>query len=456
MEKRLKRMSAAVCAALFALAGVFAADAPTADAPAAIGRVLKAMPWLAGSEAEVPFDIVRLDAIPILAHVPVRTEYYEIDPDVVASGYSYFFYVRGLARDYLVGSTFNLIKLCRELEVVEELKKRNKGAEAASGAGAALAGVGRGLANLVVHPGVSMRNFGESFRSFGRSVERSTGGGAKVGEDERGLDRSHLGGGPAGGIRRAMAYELGVDVYTDNPDLRRILTGLSRMREAGGLVSWVLPYGISFLSQFNPLFGDEKTEALIRDLNPYDLRRHVGRDLETLFGMDREDASVPLGRLLLNPNYTPREIAYISKDLRDMGGVAGLDRVLDVLSRAETPEMADLMALELRLYAFYHARIGEFVSFVPFRHFFASIGRDGVFRFFFAADSVRPWSHANRAFDEMILQAMSERTQGLEVWTTADVDSGIIESAARRGVVIRDNILLDRRYFPAPEQGARR
>ena len=427
-----------------------------AGQPETIGRALKAMPWLEEAGGDIPFQAVRIETIPILAGLPTKTEYYDIDPEVVASGYSYFYYVQGVDRDYIVGSTFNLVKLCRELAVVEELKKKNKGKEIASSVGDTFKGIGAGLGNLVAHPGVSMKNMGESFRSMGRSVERVVGSDPKVGGDERGVDRSNLGAGPAGDIRRAMAYRLGVDVYTDNPDLKAILTELSRVKELGALTSWIVPYGLSMLDYCNPLFGDEETEILIRDQNPADLRRQVGKNLSPIFNMDREDRGNPLGRLLANPNYTPREIAYIGKDLHDLSRAQNLALVLDTLSRAETPEMADLMAIELRLYAFYNNRIGRIGAFVPFRNFFASVGQDRVFRFFFLADTIRPWSHSAAAFDDMIREAMAVKAAGLEVWTTADIDRALIENAKSRGVTVYDNIFMNKTYFPKAEQGKRK
>lgn len=61
-----------------------------AEEPAAIGRSLKAMPWLTEAGNDIPFEVVRIETIPALASLPTKTEYYEIDPEVVASGYSYF------------------------------------------------------------------------------------------------------------------------------------------------------------------------------------------------------------------------------------------------------------------------------------------------------------------------------------------------------------------------------
>lgn len=419
--------------------------------PVQLGRQLKAMPWL-DDVGDAPYEIVRYETIPVLANVPRRTAYYEIDPEVVASGYGYFFYVRGVDKDFVVGSVVKLAKLCRELQVVEELKKINKGKEFVEGVGDVFVGVGKGLGNLVMHPGLSFKNMGSAFRSMGRSFERAVGAEDKIGLDESGVNRSLLGDGPAGDVRRGLAYEMGVDVYTDNPVLKEILTELSQVRELGNLTSWAVPYGISMLEYFNPMAGDQEAELLIRDNNSYDLRRLVGEHLGRFYGLDREDRSNPLGKLLYNPNYTPREIAYISKDLLHMRDVGDHDLILRRLADARTPEEADLLTMEVRMYSFLHRRITPLATFIPFRYFFAAMGRDGVFRFVFVGDTVRPWRYTADAFGEMFREAKKMGARDMEIWTTADVDPAIVANAQSVGVEVRQTILLDRQFFPGPEQ----
>lgn len=455
MTKRIAAL--ALAAGLAYSCAAFAQDRERQEpgpAPIEMGRQFGALPWIADLP-DMPFVVVDFSGIPILADFPRATECYEIDPAVVAQGFTYYFYVRGRDRDFVVGSTPNLAKLCRELAALEELKRRNKGKEFVEGAGDSIVGIGKGMGRLVAHPGVSMKDFGHRMRRLGRSAERAVGADPKVGRSESGVDRSRLGGGPAGKERRELAYELGVDVYTDNPLLRDALVAFSQVKKAGGLTTWIIPYHLGMFDNFNPIAGDGRTELLIRDNDPYELRRTVGKHLEPLLGQSREGGASPLSRLLLNPNYTPRQIAYVGKDLVDMGQAADLRLPLEILAEADTPEMADMFALQLRLYSFLHRRIQPVARFTPFQRLFAAIGTDGAFYFMFTGDTVRPWEFTSRSFDDMVREAVALGARGMEIWTMGDVDAGMARNAAALGVVVRPDILRDPQFFPAPEQNAK-
>ncbi len=427
-------------------------EAQAAAQPVALGRDGQAMPWLANLE-DAPFVVVRYADIAMTRSLPAQSAFYSISPDVVASGYFYFFHVRSVdGQEYVAGSVANLYKLCHELGVLEEIKARNKGKEFASGVGDGLKGIGTGLGNLIIHPGQSLKSVGTRVRQTGRSLERAVGAEDKVGVDSSGTNLSHLGSGPAGKARRDLAFQFGVDVYTSNPAMQKALIDLSQLRTAGGLVTWVIPYNIGMLGYFNPVGGDERAEQLIRDYDPYELRRQVGIELEPMLGMSREDEGGALGRLLMNPNYTPRELAYIGLDFGFMREVKNLPLVAETLARASTAEEAEMLSMELRLYSFLHRREKPLQEFVPLQNLFGALGRDGVFYFMFFGDTLRPWSHSTEAFERVLSEAIAMKARGMEIWTVGDVDARMAENAARRGVVIRPNILLDKTFFPAQEQ----
>lgn len=426
--------------------------AAEAEGAVELSRPYKALPWL-NSRQDVPFDVVPFDSIGMLAGFPRKTPYYEVDPDVVASAYSYFFYVRGVNNEYQVGSVVGLVKLCHELAVLEEIKHRNKGKEVATGAGRSMRGIGSGLANLVMHPGISMRNAGEHARQTGRTIERAVGGSDKVGKAESGADRSLLGDGPAGAARRALAYELGVDVYTSNPDMQQALIDLSQLQAAGGAVTWVMPYGTGMLGNFNTLGGEDRAETLIRDFAPYELRRQVGVELEPVLGMSREDRGGPLYRLLMNPNFTPRDIAYIGFDLLSMHGVGNLRIVVETLAGVDSPEEADMLSFQLRLYSFLHRRVQPLREFLPgYQNLFAAMGGNGVFYVLFFGDILRPWNANVEPFAQIVKEAMDHKATGMEFWMVGDVDPQVIQNVVVRNVTVRQNILRDPVFFPGPEQ----
>lgn len=445
MTKALAVVCLAVCILGHAEAGEDGAEVSQ------IGRRSASVPWLPQS-AEIPHAIVRYDDIAFLAGLPAATDYYEIDPEVVAAAYSYFFHVKGKRHTYIAGSFINLAKLCHELAVLEEIEKRNKGKEVASGMGQGLKSIGTGLGNLVVHPGLSLKSAGDRFRQTGRSLERAVGAEDKVGRDASGVDRSHLGSGPAGADRRKLAFELGVDVYTSNPVMQQALIELSQLRAAGGFVTWAIPYDIGMLSMMNPMSDDANTESLIRDFAPYELRRQVGKDLEPLLGMNREDSNAPLYNLLMNPNYTPRTIAYIGLDLSILGQVANLPVIVQTLAAADTADEADVLALALRLYSFFHRRVQPLREFIPYQTLFAAKGANNVFYFLFFGDTLRPWDHTRQAFDMLVEEAVASKADGMEIWTVGDVHPALVQRAAERGVRIKQNILHDPQFFPVREQ----
>ncbi len=416
-----------------------------------LGRRFKAIPWLE-ELGEVPTAVVPFDSIPLLVGVPRVTDLYEIDSNVVASGFSYFFYVLTEERDYLVGSTIKLAQLCREIAASNELKNTHKGKEFAEGVGESIVGIGTGFGNLIVHPGQSFKSFGSKLRSAGRFIERAVGGEPAIGVDERGVERSELGSGPAGGQRRRIAYELGIDVYTDNPVLREQLISLSQAKTAGTFASWVVPYSLGTLGYFNPLAGDGETEAFIRDFEPYDLRREIGKRLEPVFSMSREDDASDLFRFLMNPNYTPREIAYIGKGLEAMARAENIHAVLRLLAGADTPEKADRYALVLRLNSLFNEHMQPVAAFRPFADTVGAIGKDGILYFMVAVDTLRPWDAPRDLMDRLMRLAVQSGVKDVEIWTIGDVHPLLVKSAAARGVTVRQNILRDPAFFPQEER----
>ena len=451
MFAQATRILAIACLTAFILGHAQGAEQGEGEEVNLVGRQSASVPWLP-QEEQIPHAVVKYADVAGLAGLPPRTDYYTIDPEVVAAAYSYFFHVEGDGHVFVVGSFINLAKLCHELAVLEDIKKRNKGKEFASGLGDSLKGIGTGLGNLVMHPGLSMKNAGEHFRQTGRALERAVDSDAKVGRDATGTDRSHLGGGPAGADRRRLAYELGVDVYTSNPVLQEALIEYSRLRAAGGFATWAIPYDIGMLSVMNPVGDDANTEVLIRDYEPNELRRKIGEELEPVLGMDREDGRAPLNNLLMNPNYTPRSIAYIGLDLSYLARVGNLPMIVEKLAGAESPDEADVLALELRLYSFFHRRIEPLREFIPFQTLFAAKGANDVFYFMFFGDTLRPWDHTRQGFDMMVDEAIASKARGMEIWTIGDVHPSLVQRAADRGVKIKQNILHDQQFFPMREQ----
>ncbi len=437
-------------ALLLSLLTLAAAAPASDDATVELGRPFKARQWL-DSLGRIPSALVQYDSLPVAEAIPRQTEFYTIDPTVVAAAYSYFFHVEGAETEFIVGSTANLAKLVHELAVAEEIRKRNKGKEFARGVTGSLKGIGSGLVNLAAHPGISLKSAGQRLRQTGRSIE-SLVDGDSIGPDESGADRSLLGDGPAGAARRRLAYELRVDVYTSNPVLREELTSLSHAYAAGSFATMAIPYSLGMLSHFNPLAGDDQAERFIRDNSPYETRRTAGMALEPIFSMSRGDPGQALHAFLNNPNFSPRMAAYAGLDLQALQEAENLILVLNALAGASTPEEADMRTLTLRLYGLLHRNVQPVAAFRAVGESFAAIGRDGAMYVLLPCDTLRPWEATTEIFGELLREAEALGVRGLRIWSLGDVHPGMIENARRYGVEVRENVLRDPAFFPGGPQ----
>lgn len=434
---RTRSILAVLCAALFVV--VVPARAAGGSRVVESARPGRATPWVRRL-ADADDIVVPLSAIPMLADIPVRTDYYEIDPEVVEEGYFYYYYVRGKRQEYMVESTVRLYRLLHELAVLEELAKFDPVGEFFIDIGMSVKGMGVGLGHLVTKPGQSFRNVGVG---IGRIFKKHP----KTGTDEKGEDRGLLGAGPAGADRRKIAYDYHLDVYTDNPEVRHVLNVLARARSTGSTVaSWTIP-GSELGIFAGRSLRDEETEKLIRDAEPKDLRREIGKRLGALFGMEWQDRAAPVGRFVLNPNYTPRQLAYAGKCLADLARAKNAGMLLALLGEIDNPETADLAYVDLRMYHALHTRVRQLVEFVELENLVAARGADGVFYFFFPGDVLSGESVTPAEVDELIHEAMSRQAKALVVLCLGTVKPEYAAELQRRGVTVHQNLLRDPRFL---------
>lgn len=444
---RTQTMTTLLCLALLGASAV-ASERP-AQAPRELvhlGRPLKARLWL-NDLSKIPSATVPYQSLAVSQIIPRTGEAYRIAPNVKVAAYSYVFSVKGIDADFTVISAVNLAKLVHELSVIEEFKKKNMGKEFASGVADGVKGIGTGIASLITHPGQSFKTIGERLRQTGRSLERAVGAEDKIGPDESGRKRAHLGEGPAGKARRDTAHQFGIDVYTDNPLMQKWLIDLSHAYTAGSYATWIIPYSIGALDYFNPISGDEVTETIIRDYAPYELRRFIGEELEPILRMNREDSRHPLNRWLANPNYSPRCVAYIGRALVALRGAENLAAVVEELAQASTPEEADMLTLEVRMYGLFQRNVQPIVDFAKYRSLFIGLGADRKMHIMFPGDTIRPWDETANAFAEVLNEARQRGLAGMEVWTVGDIHPNMLEQARRFGVDVRQNVLRDEKFY---------
>ncbi|MCX7936007.1 MAG: hypothetical protein N3A66_12205, partial [Planctomycetota bacterium] len=304
---------------------------------------------------------------------------YSIDDVVKVDGYYYRFRVRASHGEYEAISVRHLIKLCREIEVIEAFKASDKENHIWTGAAQAAKGIGVGFANIIIHPGQTAKNIGRStgrlFRALGAPFRSR--GESKASD---GTDRAWLGKGPAGGERRLVAYELGIDVYTDNPAAQALIKEVAKRRFAGklplNLGVFALPGGAIFTMALTPMGHDISTEILIRDNSPDELKRVLGLYYLNQFGIDWRKKDSPAQLLLDNPNYSPREQAYLGRYLNDLHDLEGVEEAMRFLAKVDSPAKAAIVSAQVELLALLHARAKPLRRFVPIRNTLGAESRD--------------------------------------------------------------------------------
>lgn len=395
-----------------------------------------------------PRFTVPLSSIPIIRTVVRPSKYYSIDPKVVVDGYFYRFKVKCGHGDFEVVSVRKLVKLLREIEVIEKFKEQEKDSPALQGFSQAMSGIGRGATGLVRHPGQSVKRVGAGTGRAARAI-----GGffsspfrkKKPVLDSDGTDRSLLGKGAAGGERRLLAWELGIDVYTDNKQAQFLLSQVARKRLMGKLplnaAVFALPGGAVFTLSLTPMGVDPTTEEIIRDKGPAEMKRFLAEDYLKLFNLHYGKRGDPLTALLDNPNYTPREQAYLLRYLKDMQGVSGVREAVAFLSKVKTPGHAGVVSAQIELLSLLHTRARRMVQFVPVRNTLGARAKDGTLCLVISVDTVRYWDDVAKSLKASIAAAKQFGARRIEIWSTGDIDRRSVQLANRDGVTVHQNIL---------------
>jgi len=394
------------------------------------------------AEEDAPRYTTRLEAIPVIEAILPRTEYVTIDPEVSVEGYYYDFTLHYGEQAFEVLSVRKMLKQLRELEVLHRYETSEHGSPVLAGLGQSVKGVGVGFVNIFRHPGQSIKRVGQGIGRLGRAA-------GNIGDEtptqaSDGSDRALSGKGPAGGERRLLAWELGLDVYTDNPAVQEMLNQVARKRLAGKLPVnagvFALPGGLLFTLSLTPMGYDPSTEELIRDKGPTELRHELAQRYEQQFGLVYE-TDPGITALLNNPNFSPREQAYLWRYLTDLQDLEGIREAIGFLSRTNSPERAGIVSAQVELLSLLHARARPLAHFVPVRNTLGALGEDGSLVLVISIDTVRFWSDVMTSLKVTVDAAREEGAEAIEIWSTGDIDQKSIDMAREMGVTVYSNIL---------------
>lgn len=415
-----------------------------------------------------PRFTVRASSIPILPTVLRPSDYYTIDPIVLVDGYYYVFTIR-LRRDpekkgrsskdeetFQAVSVRGLIKLCHEIEVVERYRAE-KGSEFLKGVGESVTTIGRGLGNIFLHPGQTLKAIGTGVNrclDFTASLAAAPFRSSQESRSRGAIDRGLPGKGPAGAERRRAAYELGVDVYTENPMVQQVLNSIARKRLAAKLplhtAVLAMPGGIAFTLALTPVGFDPGTEELIRDFAPEDLSLELARRFHEQLGLPIGKGSA-VQKLLDNPHYSPRELAYLWRYMLDMRYVEEMETAIAFLSRAASPPHAAILTTQVELLSLLHQRARPLHRFIPVRSTLGARAMNGSLCFVISIDTVRYWSDVEVSLRAALDAAAANDANPVEIWSTGDIDEASLARAKEYGIVVHQNI-LEQEIFRRPRE----
>lgn len=392
-----------------------------------------------------PDMVVKLSDIPIIKTVLPKSDVYTIDNNVKLDGYFYNFTVDYEGNKSEIQSVRKLVKTCHEIEVMDNFKKKEQDKnQVASGVGASAKTVGAGAVNLVKHPGVTVKKVGIGIGNVGRALTSPFRRKAPV-KASTGVDLSKPGKGPAGGERRLLAYEMGIDVYSQNESVQDFLNEVARKRLMGKLPIqasvFALPGGSVFTLSLTPMGHDLGTEELIRDNSPRALVDALGERYYEQFGMKYGRRKSPITALLDNPNYTPREQAYLWTYLNDLKTLECVTDAVNFLAAVDSPGKANIVSAQLELLSLLHQRAKQLHKFVPVRNTLGAISKDGTLCLVISIDTVRYWGDVRKSLELSIAAAKEKDAERIEIWSTGDIDRKSVMLSNSLGVKVHQNIL---------------
>lgn len=398
--------------------------------------------------------------------LPRQTEFYEVDPKVKLNGAYYQFKVKSGHGTYEVESIRNLLKVCHEIGVMERYKATDEGGEVWKGFSGSLKNLGTGAKAIVTNPNRARKAIGRSLSKAGRSIGRLF---KRKKDDEAksstGQDRDEAAGGSYyGKTARIFAYDLKLDVYTENPYARELMHAAAKREAMGKLVISGAMLAVPVPGLYVTLYGaltpdsiDGKTEIFIRDHLPSELRFQLNRNYLRSHGLDkRKDARqiAAYDKFLKNPNFSPREIAYLANQLEQMKSAKNKSGAIAQLGDIDTVADAMFIAGQYELLNSLNKRDSKITKLVPIGAKIGAVNEAGDFVMTSSYDAAGNSSDM-RALRKEILKAKRANHAGLaKLYTIGAPDPKFAAASQNAGLIIIGD-LLGRPEFTAPKSGSR-
>ena len=320
-----------------------------------LAAVLVSQPIATAAQTMYESPVV-LSASKILPPELVSGPHHRVQEQVRNDGYLNVYTIDSKFAQFTAVSTAMLRKRVQEIDAIammEQIKGTKEYGDSIREAGLDTL---TGMKNLITSPVQTIKGtvsgIGAAFR---RGADALTGPKRSDAEDSRVKDWIGF-----SKTKREYAYQLGVDVYSDNKVLQDRLDEISWAGYAGGL-TWTaammaVPGGAGIaisVSGSNNLLNE-----VYRTTPPSDLRR-MNQDKLAKMGVEPEVADL----FVNNAIYTPREQTVLVDALNQMMGVANRGAFVNSAALSDTKTLAYFRQRTAEMYLGYHKNVAPIESF---------------------------------------------------------------------------------------------
>jgi len=268
-----------------------------------------------------------------LGDIAVKTTLYEIGGEVLNDGISNHFYIFSGSDAYSVECNELAIERIREIGVIDHLGQIRRGEAFADGVKKAAQGTLESAKTLITQPLRTVGNAPQGVRRFFSNAYQTTKRDPKS-QYEDAAYKEAIG---FSAVKRNLASELMVDVYSSNEQLQRELDEVAWTSYAGGVSLAALRTAALPTSIGRPVSAGKtavRVSQIVQEETPQNLERRNREQLQTIGATASQ-----IEALVQNPWYSPRRQTALTEALyalRSVRGIAGyLDRAVTAASESE-------------------------------------------------------------------------------------------------------------------------
>lgn len=403
-------------------------------------------PSLLHAQAPVP-PAIAAPAVPYEAPPALRADaifpaalltgqHYRVRPDVETEGGVNRFTIDSEGGVFTADGNEILIERLREINAIHQLRQVSKGEEyktALKNAATAPLDLAKGLVNQPKETiqGVAkgawklMNRAGESIKGAVHGQERSAYG-ESAGRDLIGFSK----------VKRGIAINLGVDPYSRNTVLQKVLDEVAWTSFAGKMTvsAALLPLGGGAAMAATGLQVGTTLQQSIRDNSPEDLRLINQQTLTTL-GLP----PLVVQTFLANPAFSPVHQTSLTLALKDLRGMEGLDGLLDLTRGAADEDDAYFFQRTTELIAWLHTGTTPISRIVSLNGFPVCLARDGSVVVALHLDYAT-WSPVTDRFLQALLKPSGLTPTGFRIVLSGSVSPVLRQQLERLGIGLSDKL----------------